>query len=106
MCWWSGHFHVSPHMKHGVAFGIAFGLIVSAVVGAAFVARGGVGDAWFLFSPGLLAHAAGSDRLQRPAWYETWLLFVLVNVVWYALVGLLVVAAAKGFAWFKPPEGL
>jgi hypothetical protein len=93
-------------MKHGVALGMAFGLIVSAVVGAAFVAGGGVGDAWFVVSPGLLSHAAASDMLQRPPWYETWPLFVLVNLVWYALVGLLVAAAAKAFAWFKPPEGL
>jgi hypothetical protein len=92
-------------MKRGVAFGIVIGLIVSAVIGATFVSRGGLTLNWLVVSPGLLSHAAASDMLQRPPWYETWPLFVLINVVWYAVVGLLVAAAAKGFAWFKPPEG-
>jgi hypothetical protein len=93
-------------MKRGFAFGVAVGLIVSAIVGAIFVALNGLASsAWFVLSPGLLSHAAASDMLERPPWYETWPPFVLINVVWYSLVGLVVAAATKVFAWFKVSEG-
>lgn len=75
---------------------VVISLVVSGFVGGWLATGGEIGSIWpFFVSPGLLACAVTSDMLAKPPAYQTVVLFVALNVVWYFLLALL----ARGLRW-------
>jgi len=90
---------------------VALSLLVS-VASIFWVFTGGeAGSATpFAVSPGLLAFAAASAVIAKPPTYQTVVLLVAMNAVWYLLLGLafrfIMWAAGKIMAAFHAPSGM